>query len=754
MFFSQSGKAPVLATINGTGIRVLPDETLLNAALREGIAFPNSCRVGGCASCKCRLSGGQVLELTESAYILSDEEVKDGYILACQSIPRSDVHIDVELDRHTVPSTVSGTVIAQDRLTHDIVRLRVQLETALPYMAGQSAQISIASLPGISRSYSFATPVQQDRQVSFFVRKVPNGVFSSLINDQDVLGQAVQISDIAGTFWLRRSKAPLLLVAGGSGLAPILALLKAAVSEPDPTNRGRNITLLFGAREQKDLYCLDEIEQIKSQWLGVFRFVPVLSESTAADGWQGQRGLVTERIPALLESGTHAYLCGPPAMIDRAVDILQQQGVAHGSIHTDRFITRTETRTKPVQAIPGAPDSGVSAGILDYLKYFMFHLVGLLSVAAILAGGNYVTAGLLAVVVFYIVGDAVMGDDVSTPVFSHPRVLTTQLWLALPLLALIAFSAVWSVSAGDPFGFGHRVSELTGYDVMAARNPLASFNTLSTVILTGLMIGLVGTITGHELTHRTWDTISMFIGRSLLAFSFDTSFAIEHVYGHHRYVATEHDPATAPRGRHVYHHAVASTIKGNISAWKIEARRLKLKGYALISMHNAVLRGYLMSVVLVMAAWAVGGSRGALFFIISALFGKFLLEVVNYMEHYGIVRDPATAVQPRHSWNTNRRISSWTLFNLTRHSHHHAQGEVPFHELKPYPEAPMMVNGYLTTILIAMIPPLWHYLMTPKVFDWDQYHASGEERLLVGRANEKSAMKVFQRAARTSDIGP
>jgi alkane 1-monooxygenase len=257
-------------------------------------------------------------------------------------------------------------------------------------------------------------------------------------------------------------------------------------------------------------------------------------------------------------------------------------------------------------------------------------------------------------------------------------------------------------------------------------------------VLTGLMIGMVGTITAHELTHRTWDRVSMFVGRWLLAFSFDTIFSIEHVYGHHRYVSTIDDPATAPRGRNVYAHIVASTWKGNVSAWHIEVERLKKKGLGVFSWKNAFLRGHLMSVALVVIAFALGGATAALFFVASALWGKALLEIVNYMEHYGIVRNPATPVQPRHSWNTNRRVSSWTMFNLSRHSHHHAQGEVPYHELKPYPDAPMMINGYLTTIIVALIPPLWHALMKPKVLAWDRDFATDEERALAALANERA----------------
>lgn len=384
--------------------------------------------------------------------------------------------------------------------------------------------------------------------------------------------------------------------------------------------------------------------------------------------------------------------------------------------------------------------------LLHYLKYFLFHGVGLIATVAILAGGAWITFGLIAVLVIYLVGDAICGDDTSTPQFKHPGILTVQLWLALPLLAFIVFSALWSFSSGDFLGFGAALTQLTGYDLIAARDATFAGHYVSTVLITGLMIGMVGTIPAHELTHRTWDPISMLVGRWLLAFSFDTIFSIEHVYGHHRYVSTTEDPATAPRGRNVYFHILASTLKGNVSAWKIEQKRLKRKGHSLFGWHNAVLRGHLMSVLLVVAAYVIGGWQTALFFTACALWGKALLEIVNYMEHYGMVRNPATPVQPRHSWNTNKRISSWTMFNLTRHSHHHAQGEVPYQDLKPFPDAPMMVGGYLTTIIVAMIPPLWHRLMTPKVLDWDQRFATDEERLLAIQANARSGIRALQQA--------
>lgn len=385
--------------------------------------------------------------------------------------------------------------------------------------------------------------------------------------------------------------------------------------------------------------------------------------------------------------------------------------------------------------------------LFHYSKYFLFHLIGALALVAILAGGSYISFGLIAILVTYVLGDALAGDDVATPEFKQPGILTFQLWLALPLLSLVVFSAIWSVSSGDVLGFGQYLSTLTGYDLLAQREATSSANHISAFIITGLMIGMMGTITAHELTHRTWDPISMSVGRWLLAFSFDTIFSIEHVYGHHRYVSTINDPATAPRGRNVYFHVLASTIKGNISAWHLERERLAKFGKGPLSFANGVIRGHLMSVVLVVLAYFIGGLEGALFFTACALFGKALLEIVNFMEHYGMVRNPNVPVQPRHSWNTNKRISSWAMFNLTRHSHHHADGNVPYQDLRPYEDAPMMINGYLTTILVTLIPPLWNHLMVPKVLAWDAKYASKEELALAKQANLNSGISAFVKAA-------
>ncbi|WP_423372365.1 2Fe-2S iron-sulfur cluster-binding protein [Burkholderia sp. LMG 32019] len=340
MFSFLTKPKTVTAVINDRTITVQPGETLLQAALREGIDFPHSCRVGGCATCKCRLIHGRVKELTHTEYILPDEDLDQRFILACQSLPRSDVTIAVDLSRYGARRKVGGRVIGQDRLTHDIVRLRIQLDEALPYKAGQYAQLSIASLPGEARSYSFATGVRPDAQAVFFVRKVPGGVFSGHVHGHDLTGKTVTVEGPLGDFWMRPATTPLILIAGGSGLAPVLALLEDGAA----ARVARPVTLLFGARAQRDLYALDTIADLARRWRDRFDFLPILSEEPDDSSWRGARGWVTDGIAADLPADAHAYLCGPPRMIDAATDVLTARGLAREHIHADRFTTQHDTQ--------------------------------------------------------------------------------------------------------------------------------------------------------------------------------------------------------------------------------------------------------------------------------------------------------------------------------------------------------------------------------------------------------------------------
>ncbi|WP_419810202.1 2Fe-2S iron-sulfur cluster-binding protein [Bacterioplanoides sp.] len=347
--FFQKNKKPHTANINGQTIEVKPQETLLNAALRHDIEFPYSCRVGGCAACKCQLTAGKVKELTDAGYILSDEDLDNGYILACQSVPDTDISIHLDLPQQSVEQT-TGKVIAQKRLTHDITELVVRTDTPVSYQPGQFADLTLASLPGLARSYSFASvpsppasssgsvsnrPQSQKSTLSFFVREVPGGRFSGAVNQKDLSGERIDIKGPLGDFWLRTAQNPIIMIAGGSGLAPVIAMLEAEVQQ----SRHRPLLLLFGARSQQDLYALERIDNIRRHWHASFEFIPVLSDEADTSDWNGKRGLVSDFIQPALLPDSHAYLCGPPAMIDAAETVLKNLGVSAQHIYADRFIT-------------------------------------------------------------------------------------------------------------------------------------------------------------------------------------------------------------------------------------------------------------------------------------------------------------------------------------------------------------------------------------------------------------------------------
>ncbi len=288
-FFKSAKPKSVYIEGMDQALEVGNKETILNAALRQGVRFPHSCRVGGCASCKCRLTEGKVKELTESAYILSEDELDQGYILACQSVPKTDVRIAVDNLNSDgpgfAPRRITGSVVAQQPLTHDIMALDIRLDESIQYAAGQYALLSVPGCIEEPRSYSFATAAGPggEQRVRFFIRRVPNGEMSGWAQGP-VLDTPIALEGPFGDFYLRDGSSPILCIAGGSGLAPIKALLEDALSFKNP----RPVVFLFGARSQQDLYCLDDIKQLQQEWAGDFTFVPVLSEEPADSDWHGR----------------------------------------------------------------------------------------------------------------------------------------------------------------------------------------------------------------------------------------------------------------------------------------------------------------------------------------------------------------------------------------------------------------------------------------------------------------------------------
>lgn len=327
-------------------------ESLLVAALNEGIAFPYNCRVGGCGECKCRLVSGKVKELTDKSYLLSAEELKQNYILACQSLPKSDVVLEVVLRQGAVNHPIvvtSARIAALTPLTHDILHVQMQAEHPLTYTAGQYAELVVpdeaGAQAGKGRSYSFATAHDAARPnaVDFFIRKVPGGAFTEWLFTKAEVGQWLTLRGPYGDFCLRPSADPIVCIAGGSGLAPIKALLEQAIRDKQAN---RPLVILFGARTEQDLYGLEAIDQIRRNWTGRFVFEPILSNEAEGSPWKGRRGMITDHLKGILGERLpdyHAYMCGPPPMIDACAEVFTQGGMPSKQIFFDKFLDSGHT---------------------------------------------------------------------------------------------------------------------------------------------------------------------------------------------------------------------------------------------------------------------------------------------------------------------------------------------------------------------------------------------------------------------------
>lgn len=385
--------------------------------------------------------------------------------------------------------------------------------------------------------------------------------------------------------------------------------------------------------------------------------------------------------------------------------------------------------------------------MLNYARFLGVYLLALATALGIALGGAWMWLGFGIIYGAMTFADHLLGDDYSEPAYRNRGVLNAILYLSVPSLALLCLVLAWMAGSGDLIGLGAWAQSHLGIDMFAARAASGPLHWLGGILSCALLFATVGTNIGHELTHRTTDPAALTVGRWLLALTFDAEFAIEHVYGHHRRLATPEDPASARRGEHFYRFLVRSVVGQTRSAWGLEAGRLAKQGRGPLSLRNRLIRGWLMSAALVAAFFAAAGAQGALVFVLTAAAGRTVLEAVNYFEHYGLVRAPDQPIELRHSWNSNKRLTNTVLFNLARHSHHHAEGDAQFWQLRAYRDAPTLPYGYLTCMLLVYILPGWYRdRMTPLVLDWDRRYASPAERRLAAEANRASGIPALAAA--------
>jgi propane monooxygenase reductase subunit len=335
----------------GIEIEVDEEQTVLRAAFDQGIMLMHGCKEGQCSSCKSFLLDGDDVELDKySTFALPDFEREEGFTLLCRAHVYEDVTIellnyDEEMIRSGLPvQEAEAEVVANIPVTHDMRHLVLRLvddSAEFKFFPGQYVDITVPGTEEV-RSFSMAnTSARESRQLEFIIKIYPDGLFSDYLDKQLKVGDRLTISGPYGVFTLRDAPdTNLVFVGGGAGMAPILCLLRSMAE------RGidRKAVYYYGARRRGDLCFEDELRALE-QALPSFRYVPALSEQAGSeDQWEGESGLITD-VVARHESGlsrAHAYICGPPPMVEAAVPLLTRLGVPEKHVYWDKFTTTGE----------------------------------------------------------------------------------------------------------------------------------------------------------------------------------------------------------------------------------------------------------------------------------------------------------------------------------------------------------------------------------------------------------------------------
>lgn len=337
-----------------------------------------------------------------------------------------------------------------------------------------------------------------------------------------------------------------------------------------------------------------------------------------------------------------------------------------------------------------------------------------------------------------------------------PAVLNVMMYLQLLNFIGLQLALAWRVYQyvkGVPI-------EMMSWNGFEYTNGIDGLTLIGATLGAGMHQGL-GIIFGHELAHTKG--FGFLVSRMMMALSGTAHFCFAHVYNHHlelgrawlgpegNKMGDDTDPATAPRGRSIYTHFVVSHIGQSYFGIMTESKRLKRMGKSFFSFSNRWIRGYLMSLPTValfsFAGYAGSGdARGVLLglavMLVVWIISNFELEALNYMEHYGLIRVKGEPIEYRHSWDNDTLFTGWAFIEIGRQADHHDRGETHFWELTgvggPPTGAPNARIGYYTEFTIALIPPLWHYIMRRKLAIWDRDFASPEERKIAAKINQKA----------------
>jgi len=350
------------------------------------------------------------------------------------------------------------------------------------------------------------------------------------------------------------------------------------------------------------------------------------------------------------------------------------------------------------------------SGTLAAGQYASANILLLLGSASLLVGGWMPFVVILFVMVFGSFADELSGEDLDRLGDSARTFYNVNLYLSLPLMCLLA--VLLAVFARD----AHFTDE--------------PFQTIGAIWVSGYLFALVGATVGHELTHRR-GLVPQAIAHVLLGFTFNTSFVIYHVHVHHRRVGSFNEASTARRGERLLPFLARAVYGQYAQAAEIEANRLRRKGLPVWSRYNRLIQAQAAPAGIIVVLALIGGPFALLLFGLAAMLGRFFHELINYVQHYGLVRADDAPIRPRHSWDCYHRLSNVLHYNLPRHSDHHMFAAKPFWRLDTAKDVPMLPHGYQTMATFALLPPLWRSIMKPLLADWDARFASEAELEII-----------------------
>jgi len=331
---------------SGHTFTVQSGETVLDAALRQGIGLPYGCRNGACASCVCKVKEGQFDYDDGEPGALARINQAGGEMLSCAAYPRSDLLLEV--GEVSTGSTIQARklpcrVVELNRLSHDVMQVYLQLpeNERFLFLAGQYIDIILAD--GRKRSFSLANSPHNDARLELHIRHISQGFFTEQVFSSMKAKDLLRIEGPLGSFYLREdSDRPILLIAGGTGFAPIKGIIEhiiaCAITRP--------VHVYWGVRAKRDLY-QHELAQSWAEKYAHIQYTPVLSEPLPQDNWTGRTGFVHQAVMADYSdvSAYEVYACGPPPMVHSARDGLQAQGLNTQAFFSDAFEYAVDKKT-------------------------------------------------------------------------------------------------------------------------------------------------------------------------------------------------------------------------------------------------------------------------------------------------------------------------------------------------------------------------------------------------------------------------